>query len=471
MNTRIAFSLLPLLASGALFSGGCKEDPPPPPPPGAGAAASVETPEKQGKAAEVTTQVPAYTDATTKRFRTELCFYGAYGLKLARDTYLASLKGGEPAPGKLPSFALPDPEVAPAASTDSKVAAGSSTSKRAAKTAAAGAAATTTPVAKTAAGAATATAVAKTAPAAVTAASNAKTAAEAATATAAPSAKAAHTGEPAVVAESARNDVGLLGQRLPFTRFLSSCNLAGKTDAGATSAPEDVAIDKALAEFEPYASTLNRQLMSAQRYYASKQHDADKFERGKTMHEGLVKSFGELDKNLEAFRATFEAWQAGWGKAAEKLDKAGDLSTDSLINARKTTSLLLADAVDAEAVGRALDALVASRDALDAAGKEDPKAAHPRGVGPRFTKVIEVHREAVRAIKGKKVPMASLYAVTAEMALLVEAHHRATGQVLRASGQTKAGGPMRMLTPRIDAVRGRAEMRARPETTPKAGAE
>jgi hypothetical protein len=103
------FGLVSLVAS--LLVCGCKDDPPPPPIATVPASAQADPAAGKGKAnkhrldaVRRSNKVPRLKPETTKRYRTQTCYFGAHGIALARDAYLSSLAGGQPGPSKVPSF-------------------------------------------------------------------------------------------------------------------------------------------------------------------------------------------------------------------------------------------------------------------------------------------------------------------------------------------------------------------------------
>jgi hypothetical protein len=397
MDARLGLVLALVLGGSGLSA--CKEDPPPPPLPPPSTAATAQ----ERAAAASGSQVPSYEPETLKRYRAELCFYGAWGLKITRDAYLKSLDGKEPSVDRLPSFGdFAELEANAAAATS--------------------------------------------ATAAATAAPSGKPA---------PSAKASAT---ASIPERAPLVDRPALDRMPFVKYLGACSSLNRKEE---HKPEDAVFDAAIAEFEPWASALSKQLDTAQRYYVAKQHERDKVERGKTMHKDLLKTFAEIDGRFAAFGKAFHTWQAGLGKSKEKLDKAGELSVALMAKARALTALAIAEPPAVAALETARGELAAARDALVTAGKEDPKAVHPAEVVPQCAKLLEASAQLERAVRDKKPLTTSLYLVHMQIASLVEANHRALGQYLRTSGQTKSSDPLPTMKPQIDVVHPRPDIGVR----------
>ena len=385
MKVRALTGLVGVVLFGA-FAASCKDDPAPPPVPVTSAAST--------SAAASGYQLPAYTDATTKRFRVELCFYGAYGVKVTREAYVASLGGKEPSETLLPSFGR-FPELQDGATTMLAVASPSASAS----------AATPRPASSVTAKSASV-----------------------------PGSSTPLAGRPATESY----------ERLPYTRFLGSCTLAARKEP---NAPSDEALDKATSEFEQWASTLNRQLMAAHRYYATKQYSADKFERGRSIHKELMTSFDSLDAKFDAFDKAFLAWNAALKKPDEKLDKSGETAFGALQQARALAASLLAAKPDGAAVKSALDGVTRGRDALEKDGKDDPKAPHPPELVGRLRRLMDAGAKAQLALDEPKHRTETTFQVMMEVAGIVEANHRALGKLLRNTGQTRTGASLTTLRP------------------------
>lgn len=97
-----AASLLPL--------SGCKEDPPPPPPaPSAPPAVPTPPPMMTAPPLEPASPLgrrdgPKLKEATMKRYRADICYFGSLGVPHARESYWASLGPDAPSPLNIPSF-------------------------------------------------------------------------------------------------------------------------------------------------------------------------------------------------------------------------------------------------------------------------------------------------------------------------------------------------------------------------------
>lgn len=421
MKARILMGWLVPMICGAAVAG-CKDDAP----------TASATPDATASATAAPTakteaqvhQLPAFSEATNKRFRVELCFYGAQGLRLTRDAYEKSLGGKEPGEGKLPSFgefpSLDEANAGPSAS-----------------------------VAASATAAPSATPAAKPAPSAV--------------ASAAPAASSTAAASPVTVSRPTMSVPPV--DRLPFSRYVSSCTLATRKEDKSAS---DEAIDKAVAEFDAWASNVNRLVMGAQRYYAAKQYESDKFERGRSVHKELTEAFAKLDEKFDALAKAFLAWEATLTKPSEKLDKAAEAGFDALEKSRALAAVLLSGKPEAEAVKKAAEAVAKARESLDAIAKEEPKSPYPRELSSRLGRLTKAAAKAEATLGEPGASKATTFLVMNEIAGLVEAHHRALGQHLRMTGQTRAGSPITSLRPRGDALQGvrpdARSLRARPPT-------
>jgi hypothetical protein len=240
------------------------------------------------------------------------------------------------------------------------------------------------------------------------------------------------------------------GRQLPFVRHVRSCSVA-KT----LKTPAYGELDKAVEEFDKYASELNKSLLDANRYYARKQYEKDEFKRAKELHKALTDAFPKLDGQLATLSKAYRAWIEKNKGSTEKLDKGGELAHAAMTEAREVALLLLADEVDGEAVGKALEKLKTARDALEKRGEEDKRDPSSRVVLPKVDAFISAAEDAAKA---KKLSVMQTYAVSAAMAEVIEANQRAVAQSLRLQGQPAHPGatpPMRMMKPRVnEPVRG-----------------
>ncbi len=241
--------------------------------------------------------------------------------------------------------------------------------------------------------------------------------------------------------------------QVPFLRHLQSCRVA-KT----LKAPKMDGMDQAIADFEQYVSPLQRTLLDAHRYYGRKRYEKDDFKRSKKLHDDLVKSFAELDERLGAFQEAVTAWRAERQPPAEKLDEGGTMAQAAVEEAEALTLMLLADKPDAAAIQESLDKLKKASEELKARKEAGRREVHAKFVPPKLDELITA-AEAVAKVPTKLTPQQS-YPVTAAMVLVLEAHYRALGQLLRQRGDTK-DGPSRLIAPRFKAADGAPRLHPR----------
>jgi hypothetical protein len=382
-----SFTLAVVVALSGTVLSGCKEDPPPPPPvtgekPKGAASTRVD-------ARNAPSRVPRISQQTTKDFRVDICYFGAQGLKMVRDAYMASTGGKEPTPEKLPSFGdFPELKAKREAEKEREKQAKDKDGKEMA-------------------------------------------------------------GRPRAFPAFAQ---------LPFMRHVRVCSLI-KSIKDAPNAE----LDAAIAEFDKYATKLNKSLTDAMRYYDEngKQWEKDKFERGKKLHAELTESFKELDGQLAAFDKGVTAWKASLKEMPEALDDAGKLAQQGTAQARAITVALLAEKPDMKALGDELAKLKQTSDDLKKKGEEEKTAAYPKVVGPK----LEAFVAAVEPLlKEPKLGTAQQYAVTAALTEIIEAGQRALAQLLRQRGDVdSAPNPMHTMP------RGGAPLRVNPRQQPGAG--
>jgi hypothetical protein len=401
MTKKSFVRLLTLSTTLALFgslSAGCKEDPPPPPMPEPAASSKA----KVDPRVRAASGIPRISPETMKAYRVESCYFGALGLRLARDAYGDSLGGGEPSADKLPSFGeFPDPAQQRGAAP-----------RKVNPDAEAGVAPERpTPAERGPDGAPT-----RRMPPALDPAARLP-------------------GRPPLMAA---------GRQLPFVRHIRSCSVA-KT----LKNPAYPEMDKALEQFDAYVSELNKTILDANRYYARKQYEKDEFKRGKEIHKTLTEQFPKLDGELDAFSKAYAGWIDKHKEPTEKLDKPAETAHAALTHARELTLQLLAGDIDGEAANKTLDQVKAEHEALKKVGEEDKRSPHPRVMLPKLEEFATAADEAIKA--GGKLAGDNLYKVTSTMAELIEANQRGLAQMLRMTAQPggHTGPPMRMLKPRV----------------------
>ncbi len=240
--------------------------------------------------------------------------------------------------------------------------------------------------------------------------------------------------------------------QIPFLRHLQSCRVS-KT----LKQPKLEALDKAIADFEQYVSPLQRTLLDAHRYYARKRFEKDDFKRSKKLHENLVKGFAELDDKLAAFHTAVAAWRAEGPAPTEKLDEGGTVALRAVGEARALTFLFLAETLDGEAIKEGLEQVRKTNEELKARSEGGRKEVFSKFLPPKLQIFIDAVQEASKATA--KLTPEQAYPVTAAMTGILEANHRALGQLLRQRGDTKAGRPTRLVNPRVKAVNKRERVR------------
>ena len=246
-------------------------------------------------------------------------------------------------------------------------------------------------------------------------------------------------------------------QPSPFLRHLRSYSVARTLQK-----PRWDDLDKALVDFDKYAHEMQNLLLDANRYYQRKRYDKDDFKHGGELHTKLTKAFAELDERLAGFDKVVRAWRDGLPAASEKHDETGKLAQDGLAAARALTLALMATPRDEAAAKEGLEKVGKLLDNLKDAAKKNPKQAHGRVVTPKLEVFVEAAKKAA-AVTGK-LTAHDVYPVTAALTDLIEAKQRGLAQMLRSRGETEAGGPLRLIKPRLRGAAGRPPMRpkARP---------
>ncbi|MCC6528281.1 MAG: DUF3829 domain-containing protein [Polyangiaceae bacterium] len=413
-----------LVALGAVAPG-CKDDPPAPP-----VAESGKTAKKPVKDPS-RAQQPKASPQANKEFFVDACVMGSWGLRLTRDTYLASLGGKEPSAELLPSFGeFPELDLNPKSAT----APATSTS---AATSAAPSAASAVPAtsAKPTAAPATAAASAPPAPKASTAPATSGT-------VAAGSATAGPGHDPMADRIKAR-----AGQ-IPYARYFNRCRSA----AGVQGA-EDATLDAALKDYATYLESLNKVLNPASAYYRNRQFEKDDFAKGKEFHKQLVTQFGELDAKLDAVMAAYTTWQKGLKPAPDKLDAAGDITLGAVTEARAMALAFLAKEPDDAAIKASLDKLRTAADKL-VEEQKNPTSQFAKRVAPRLQAFVRIASEVEQKLADKKLEPVDRYTVTAAFTSLVEIKNQALLSHLTQMGAKVdphggPGGPMRGPIPRV----------------------
>jgi uncharacterized protein DUF3829 len=241
--------------------------------------------------------------------------------------------------------------------------------------------------------------------------------------------------------------------QLPFMRHVRVCSLIKSIK----DAPQE-ALDTSIAEFDKYATKLNKSLTDAMRYYdeTGKQWEKDNFERGKKLHAELVEEFKELDTQLAAFGKGVDAWKASLKELPEQLDDTGKIAQQGTTEARAITAALLGDKPDTKALGADLEKLKTTAADLKKKGDEEKTAAYPKVVGPK----LDAYVLAVEPLlKEPKLTSTQLYATTSAMTDIIEAGQRALAQLLRQRGDVDTSPSPMHVNPR-----GGAPLRVNPRT-------
>ncbi|MFO0762228.1 MAG: hypothetical protein U0359_37660 [Byssovorax sp.] len=115
----------------ALFlssTAGCKKDEPPKPDPSASAAAPINSAKGKLNMRGPLGPMAKIDPQAMKDYRLDICYYGTFTLRQARESYLASLGKDEPSEKKIPNFGVfapPTTTPPPAASAKAGAPAGS----------------------------------------------------------------------------------------------------------------------------------------------------------------------------------------------------------------------------------------------------------------------------------------------------------------------------------------------------------
>ena len=135
-------SLVPLGLVALALSGvaGCKKDEAPKPEPSATPARSLATARNRLNPRNPLGPMARIDPQAMKDYRLDVCYYGTYSLREARDAYLGSLGKDEPSEKKIPSFGVPGSTPTPAASGAPSAAPGAKPPAKASAAASAGAA-------------------------------------------------------------------------------------------------------------------------------------------------------------------------------------------------------------------------------------------------------------------------------------------------------------------------------------------
>ena len=411
---------------------GCKDDPPAPSP-DTNAAAS----RTKGKSPRP--QAPKVSPQANKEFFVDVCAMGTQGLRLTRDAYMASLKGGEPGPETIPSFGeFPEIEAAgrppvPAAS---------------AAPAASGSAA------------ASGTAAATAAPKATTTPTAAPKATAAPTATAA--ASAAPTATPVDRPEPLGRGPKPRAGRIPYQRHFGRC-----TSAAGVAGADAPALDPALKAYAEYVRELSKELNQSSAYYTNKLYEKDNFEKGKQYHKRLVELFGQLDEKLGALDTAYASWAKDVPALPDKLDSGGDITMAAIKRARLVAVGFVAKEPDAAAIRTDLEALEGLSGDLSEDQKSNPSGLFGKRVLPRLQSFIRTATDAFQKIESKSLTPNDVYGVSAAFTTFAEGKNQALMSFLTQSAAK--GGPhgAGLARPNLGGRRGPPGGPAHDEPTPE----
>ncbi|APR81217.1 Hypothetical protein A7982_06564 [Minicystis rosea] len=301
----VPVGLIALTLSGVA---GCKKDEPPKPDPAStarpasSARSKLNTRNPMGPVAKIDPQA-------MKDYRLDVCYFGTLSLRQARDAYLASLGKDEPSEKKIPSFGIPAPTAAAAAS--GSAAAGPSGAPKA------------PPAPK---------------PTAVASASGAASAG------------------PIPVGPDRRPDVMV---RAPHERNARAC-----TAAIALKEPPMGDVDAAVNGFATFAVELAKDITTAHQYYAREEYKKDSFAKGKELHKKLVEQFAKLDELQGKLGTALTAWRSQHPADITKMEEGEKVARAALDEAREVYTLVAFKKADGEAWKTATDKLEKSIAAL-----------------------------------------------------------------------------------------------------------
>jgi len=333
-------SLVPVgLIALALGGGvGCKKDEPPKPDPAvtaASAAASAHLANRRGP------RVPPFNPQEMKDYRVDVCYYGTFSLRQARDAYLASLGKDEPSAKKIPSFGTPPPPPA------------------------------TGPLAK-----------ASSAPA--------------------PKAAPGSSAVQPVAAGSAGHAPSALPPGAMDHRFDFMMRVPHERNARACSAvvqlkdPPMGEVDTQAAIYAPFVVEIAKDITTAHEYYAHEEYTKDGFAKGKELDKKLREEFAKLDEMSDKFGAALVAWRQEHPLDAAKMDEGEKVSRGVIDDARDVFMMVVTKKADGEAWKAAVDKLDKSAGAL--------KAFADGHATDNWSKIMSKPvEEIVKVVKGAKI--------------------------------------------------------------------
>jgi hypothetical protein len=344
---------------------------------------------------------------TMKEYRTDVCLFGTYSLRHARDAYLGSLGADEPSEKKIPLFGAPVPPATPAPATPTPAASGSAKGD-----------------AKTPAPPATAKPTATPAATAKPTATPAATTAPAASGSAGPAASARPDRKPL--------DVSL---RAPHERNARAC-----TVAAGLKEPAMTDVDAALKDFAPFAQDLAKTIAQAQTYYQREEHKKDNFEKGKEYHKKLKDGFAKLDEQHDKLAKAVAEWRKSHAHDLSKADEGEKLAWTAVDDAREVM-LVAVGAFDAEAFKKALEKAEKSAEALKTFAGANATDPWGKIVSPSLEAFVRNAKDAAEKATGKDLPKDNYLQLVTSFTSLVEARHRALSRSLIVKNNPNADKP------------------------------
>jgi hypothetical protein len=316
LRSLIPVGLLSLLVSGVAGCGK-KEEPPKPDP--AATAAATGTGKSKLNVRTPMSPLSKIDPAVMKDYRLDVCYYGTFALRQARESYLASLGKDEPSEKKIPSFGGPAAGTAAAASGSAKAGAPAKPP---------------TP-----------------APAATPAPKTSGTA---------QAGKPGASGSAAAVAPPAERKYDVF-MRAPYERNARICTLAATLKE-----PAMAGVDEALAAYAPFANDLAKDIAAAQTYYKNEEFKKDSFAKGKELHKKLVEGFGKLDDLHDKFGNALIAWRKDHPADASKAEEGEKLARQAIDDARAVFLLAITKKIDGDGYKQGVEKVEKSAAALKA---------------------------------------------------------------------------------------------------------
>lgn len=396
MNSRslIPVGLLALLLSS---TAGCKKDEPPKPDP-AVAAASASAKGKMNVRGPLGPMAKIDPQAM-KDYRLDICYYGTFTLRQARDSYFASLGKDEPSEKKIPNFGI----AAPPTTTP-----------------------TTAPSGSAKAGAPSPNPSANVAPPA--------------------------SGSPRIGAAKTPTPTGLplknppgsasgtipgadrrpldFAMRAPHERNARAC-----TAGAALKEPAMGDVDLAVGAYAPFAVDLAKDISAANNYYTRGEYKDDAFAKGKAFHKKLVDGFQKLDELQDKVGSALAAWRKDHAADPAKMEEGEKEVRPVFDNATTVFLSMVAKAPDAGAYKANVEKLEKSIEALKAFS-----VAH--AADPWSKIMIGPYEAFLRQAKDLKISDKGVVDADGYLGMvngftgLVEARQRALSRAMINKGQT-----------------------------------